>query len=206
MSESTSIPEIYRSSTCEQLVKENGVYRWGRLIVQNGLTEQMLVYAYLRFQQDKLLPIIFYEGIPEVEEFLRIYTDPASCTLGCFEVVESTETANLAGLCFINDRVKMGPNHARINVGEAFFRGHGVDVPVRFGQMCLEWIWDNIAVDAVGGVTPAPNRAALLFSRKLGFTVVGPLPGGTVWNGELCDVYLSSMTKQMWQQLRPWKE
>lgn len=183
-------------------------YHWGEQVVSRCANDELLAFAYMRFKQEGLLPILFYEKDYTLIEFVQKYMEPATSTLACMIFPGGkADEPKLAGIGWINDLTRMGLNHARANCGMAFFRGFSEpDILVRFAQIMIEWAFDILAIDALHGVTPAPNRAAVLFSRKCGFQQVGPLEAGTVWQGKLCDVYLSSMSKERWKMMRPWSK
>lgn len=48
---------------------------------------------------------------------------------------------------------------------------------VEAGQTALQWLRDHDIVDSLYGCTPKIHRAALMFIKRLGFSVVGELPG-----------------------------
>lgn len=181
-------------------------YQCGSLVLENGISDQMLAHLYDRFDREKLLPRLFYEQMVGIYDAIGLYRRPETNAMGCYRENPETLKWEPAGILWNNGITLMGPRHSRANSGMAFFRKTPAESVLRFGQMGLEWAFDRLRVDAVTGVTPAKNRAAVAFARHLGLTVVGPLPGGTVWDGELCDVYMSAITKDQWAAISPWKE
>lgn len=188
------------------LEKKPDGYHWGEQVVSRCCNDELLAYTYMRFKNEKLLDILFYEREYSLLEFVKKYMEDSTSTLACMIWPNGkSEDAQLAGIGWINEFTKLGLNHARANCGMAFFRGFSEpDILVRFAQIMIEWAFDILAIDALHGVTPAPNRAAVMFSRKCGFQVVGPLEAGTTWRGKLCPIYLSGMAKTRWKLIRPW--
>jgi len=183
------------------LDKTDNCYKCGDLVIARCQDDEVLAYAYSRFKREGLLDLLFYENHYTMYQFISKYLEDKTSTLACF-TMDSTGTLNLSGIGWINDVTKMG-DFARANSGMAFFRKQGN--LVLFAQMMIEWALDHLNIEAMHGVTPAKNRAAVLFSRKCGFQIVGPLDAGTVWDGEICPVYLSAMTQERWNQIRPWR-
>ncbi len=197
--------QIVSPTSRSGLEKCAGYYRDGDQIVEHGMSDSLLAAAYLRFQRDELLPVLFYENPMTLLEFLGFYLKPQTYTLGCYRVPAGGGTLELCGMLWINDRIQMGKKHARANVGMGFFRGSGgITSLVNFANIGIEWAFDNLKIDSLFGITPAKNRAAVIFGQKLGFEQFGPIPNGTVWNDELCDTYLSSMPIATWNEIRPW--
>lgn len=180
-------------------------YKCGDQFVSRCQSDELLAYAYTRFKKEGLLDLLFYENNFTLLQFVMKYMENNTSTLACFQQVG--DTINLCGFGWINEHTKLGPDHARANCGMAFFRGYASpEFLVRFAHMMIEWAFDHLCIDALHGVTPAKNRAAIMFSRKCGFQVVGPLESATVWQGELCDVFMSAMSANRWMATRPWKD
>ncbi len=197
-------------ATLEKDVDLGGVkvYRWGRLIISPGLTDKMLCQLYLAWEAEGTLPVIFHQkgGVPSLLDFMLEYLDPKQATLGCWRQNEAG-TWELVGCMWVNHFFEIGAGFRRADVGMGFLREHTVGAQaVRFAQLGIEWSFDHLDVEVLGGMTPANNRAAVIFSRKLGFDVCGPIPAAVSWKGELAEGYLSTMTKQRWAEVRPWKE
>lgn len=192
----------------ETLEKLASGYRWGDHVIQRCQSDELLAYAYSRFKRDNLLDVLYYENPITMLQFVMKYLEPDTNALACFRMNNQGDLS-LTGLGWLNEYTKMGPDHARASCGMGFFRRVKGEAPldlVRFGQMMAEWAFDHLCIDNLCGATPAKNPAAVRFSKKVGFHVIGPFLGGTVWQGELCDVYLSSMPKDRWEKIRPWKE
>lgn len=190
------------------LEKKAEGYRCGSQWIARCQNDELLAYAYHRFKEDELLPILFYENHQSMLHFVYQYMQDNVSTLAAW-YDDGSGTPKLCGMGWINEFIKMGPDHLRCNSGMGFFRRQKDDPAldlVMYGQMMIEWAFDHLNIDAMHGVTPAKNRAALAFSRKCGFNLSGPIEAGTVWKGELCDVYMSSVTKKRWRSIRPWKE
>ena len=173
--------------------------------MERGLSDELLACSYLRFKAENILPLLFHECPLTLTQYLEVFSRPETNTLGAFIVPENGGSLELAGLMWFSGTCKMGQNHTRADVGESFFRGFSQpETLVRFAQLGIQWAFEKLGISTITGATPAPNRAGVLFARKLDFQVVGPLEGRAVWAGDLCSVYLSSMTKTRWSKISPW--
>jgi RimJ/RimL family protein N-acetyltransferase len=185
---------------------EEGVlaYKWDDLVVTWGLPDRLLALMYERFAREGILELVYHEGPKSLMGFLKDSLDPKTYTLGAFVLEDGRP--EIAGLGWLNHFTPVG-QFLRADVGHAFFREHWKgNRAKRLASMMLEWFWDNVQVDAVGGITPAENRAAVIFAAKLGFHLAGPFPAGCDWHGRLAPAYLSTLTREMWAAKRPWKE
>ena len=179
--------------------KQDGVYRCGNLIVAPDPPEAILAEAYLRFAREDLLGQIFYEGVPTLSWFLREFQKPDTHALGCFRRVG--DTAQLCGMGWVNKITYGADGFKRAEVGIAFFRDTTLR-SVKFGGMMVDWIFDNCNLDMIYGMTPQPNEPAWKYAQSLGMTLAGPVPNFTSWKGELCGVWISSLSRQGWQKMR----
>lgn len=193
--------------TYDILEKPATHYECGNLVMARCQDDEVLAYAYSRFKREGILDILFYEQNYSLIQFVQKYLEENTATLACFSK-DPLGNLNLVGIGWINEFFKMR-DFLRCNAGMGFFRRKDGEQPqnlVMLGQMMVEWAFDHLNIDAMHGVTPAGNRAAVAWSKKVGFLVSGPVEGGTVWKGELADVWMSSMTKARWAEKRPWKE
>jgi hypothetical protein len=175
------------------------VYRQGDMIVAPKVSDDLLAYAYLRMQNEGILPLVFYEEVPSISWFLEKYQEAGTCVLGCYRQLE--DRRDLEGLSWINSVTTMGGGRYRkAEVGQAFFRK--VHDPAGYAKIVIDWAFDNLKLDALFGTTPEPNKAAVQFARKLGFHMIGPLDCYATWQGELCGCWISVMTLGRWAEMQ----
>ena len=179
---------------------ENQVMTWDDLVVAAKPSEQMLAFAYLRFEREGILPMLFYEGVPKLSWFMAQYSDILS--LGCY-LKDPDGNTNLAGLGWVNAMTMMGSKHKKAEVGMGFFRGAHPGKVHRFGMMMIEWAFSIGGLSALHGATPVKNIGAVRYMRSLGFEHFGPVEGYCSWQGELSACEISAMTKERWDHLRP---
>lgn len=189
-----------------ELEKNQGHYRCGDQAVQRGLNDDALDFAFNRFRTEGLLPWIFPDREIGIYEFLTLFRNPATNTLGAFQENQETLKWDLCGMLWVVDNAKMD-SFKRIGVGHGFFRGFTDPAfLVRFAHLGLEWVFSELGVDMVYGITPQSNRAATLFSRKVGFSVSDPIPGMASWMGSMAPGVVSSMTRLGWENsVNPWR-
>lgn len=123
------------------------------------------------------------------KQFLDFHTDPDSHTLACFERIDGK--AYLRGLGWLN-KIQKVVDTTRAEVGFGFWDG-GVFQKLQFGRLMLDWMFHEAHMDVLWGTTPAENRPALAYAKRLGFSLHGPLPDFTIWRGKPCDAWVSSL-------------
>jgi len=179
--------------------REDAFGLWdGQLVVTEKVSDEVLATAYMRFKQEGLLEYIFYEHVPTLTWFMNWFTWPTVDVLACLKK-EEDGSMKLAGLTWLNSRIKIG-SWTKAEVGHAYFREfqNGRDT-IRWSRLSISYVFNFLAVDALFGVTPEPNKSAVRASRKIGFEVTGPVfYGYTTWKGDPCRVYISSVDKATW--------
>ena len=176
------------------------IYQMGDLMVAPSLSDSMLGYAYLRFEAEKLLPLIFHDGVPTLTWFLRRFQEAPELgpvervrTLGCY-VGDA-----LWGLGWTNAIAQIGQTPWRKGeVGMACFRKLHPEKALTFGQMMLTWAFRELDLGVIYETTPVPNVSAVRFLKRLGFDFCGQLPRYSSWDGRLCDSWISAMTRDRW--------
>lgn len=197
-------PAKTSSTECQPLEKSQTAWRCGDHAISIGVKDEDLARLFWIFRDQGILDLMFYQQAESLKAFLDLFLKPQTNTLGCFWKNPETDCWQLEGLCFIRDVLVLGGRFQRSDVGEGFVRG--AHNPLLYGQLCLEYAFAELGMDAVMGITPFDNRAARIFPLKVGMTVVGPVHGGCIWKGNLADVMVSSITKEQWKTKRPWGE
>lgn len=177
------------------------VYKSGNLVVVPYPNERTLALLYLRFQDEGLLADIFHEWEPTLVWLLTKSAQKENTTLvlgaevgGRFEP---------AGLAWINELNSMNKALKRADVGAGFFRefhSRLFDVCVPLIRMATEWAFAELKLDTIGGVTPVPNQGMAGVLKRVGYQLHGPIERYTVFRGEPCDAWISSLTKERWSQ------
>ena len=173
------------------------------LKVQTDVGEELLAVAYLRMQQEGLLSMFFWEKAPTLRAFLDWCAKPESVVVGVFletiaPTLDEPPKVELCGLgCIHSIRSMGGKRHG--DTSEVFFREfQSIGITGDAGQALLEFAFTKCNMDAIYGVTPSKNLAAVRFMRWMGFTAFGPIPELCCWNGENCDGWISVLTRSAW--------
>ncbi len=64
------------------------------------------------------------------------------------------------------------------------------------GNICLSQWFNVLDFSLIYGITPAPNRAARRFCRRLGFEYSARIPGFVSFRGETVDAMVATLTKE----------
>lgn len=174
-----------------------------QLFIKTGLTEELLAAAYLLLQRDGLLDTVWYNGAPGLSDFLRWHRDKDKLYLGAF--VRPTLDAgdselHLAGLGWLWS-IQGPPGGRKAEVGFAYLKEHhGTRIPEELTRQMIQYCFDDLEMDALYGTTPEPNKLAIRFSKRLGFSQVGPLPAYCTWHGQPCGAIISYMSRAQWEQ------
>lgn len=189
--------------TVEQLPGVRGAERINRLglelFISTEIGEDLLAAAYLMMKHDGLLETVFYESVPPLWLFLSWATNPNSKFIGCFvRPTLDVDAVEMAGLGWL---WQMGgvPGAMKAETGMVFLKKwQHSGIPVELAEKMLDCSFGPLGRDVLYGVTPVRNRAALLFSRKLGFKQTEPLPKYGSWHGEPTDIVMSYLEKGTW--------
>jgi len=182
-----------------RLVKEELAYRCGDLLVTPCRDASMLAVAYLRWAQDGTLPILFYEGVPDLRWWLDWTDNPKNNFLACMRTYADGRDPEFIGMGWINTVTQIGRDHRKAEVGFAFFDGYSPLAKVRFGQMMLEWAFERVNVNVCYGTTPLPNALAIRYAQLIGMKIEAQIPNFTTWKNNLCSVAISMAERDAWR-------
>lgn len=183
----------------------NKVYRCGDLVVAPNPPEKTLGHAYMRFDVDGLLPVIHYEAGPDgpgLLWFLENYTKVTTLA----GMVHTKGREEVSGLGWVSAMgLYANGEYRKAEVGVGYFRATPPSHTFLLTQMMLEWIFTELDLDLVLALSPAPNRAAIRFIRRLGFELFGPIPDSVGWMGKPAASYQAALTRKRWHEMEVFK-
>lgn len=144
------------------------------------LTHADLLDIHAAMARDELLPVVFYDGsCQQPGEFVRFVRSG----IIFFAVYDDDE--QLMAIWWLTD---FSGRAARINfcVMRPYF-GQAFDI----GKAVCHYVLDSQYLDAVYGITPECNRAAIRFVKRLGFRQLATLPYAIDYNGRICSGVLT---------------
>jgi RimJ/RimL family protein N-acetyltransferase len=183
-------------------INKNGlVYSVGSVTLCPYPSEKILAQSYFQFEQDDTLDVIFHERVPPLSEFLQEFSNPSRTVLTFGEA--DGDVINLCGLGWINQVKNMFGKLRWAETGAGVFKKYwGRNRTKVFVSMAVEYAFCELKLDAIHGVTPAPNRSMLRLLKELGFDLAGPIPLMTLWRGDVpCSAYISTMEAERWRDL-----
>ena len=68
----------------------------------------------------------------------------------------------------------------------------------RAGVQAITWMFENTLCQKIFGFTPADNKKAVLFTRKVGFRAEGVCTRSRMYRGMLHDQIISGLSKAEW--------
>lgn len=184
--------------------QENQLGLWdGDLCITDRVSDEMLAMAYMQFKMEGLLGDIYHESVPSLSWFVEHFTKARGV-----EVLSITKRIRdgsmvTCGLGWLNSRTNVGGAFTKMEVGYAFFeKHHALRTTIPATRLAIEFAFRFLGIESMFGTTPEHNRGALAVARRVGFTLHGPIPHFSVWKGKPCAVWISSMNKNQWEQLK----
>lgn len=153
--------------------------------------------------EEGTLDVVFHHSIPSLRDFLVEYMSVGRrIVCGCFREREG-QSLELCGLGWAFGTTQMG-KFFKCELGEVFFRCQSRKTDnLTFGKMMLEMFFTHNKIDVAFGVTPEPNRLAVRYAQKLGFSLHGPVPNYVTWKGRLVPGWISQMSREEWFERNP---
>lgn len=159
-----------------------------------GPIESALTLMWTRLHQDDLFRTVFHERDDfTFSEFIQFFSRPNVLVQLCAEVTPDGDIVDIAGMGWLSEFEQL-PSLRRATGSFVWLRKYWKEhYPERFGKMLLEYYFRTLGVELLVGMTPGPNRAARLFSRRLKLKYCSVLPGYTSYNGRTCDAHIAIM-------------
>jgi RimJ/RimL family protein N-acetyltransferase len=176
-----------------------------RLTVVPNPGDEILAKSYILMQQKTLrhgdgsemsvLETVFYRNLPTLTGFLQWWQDDSKTAFSCLEVLDKTDV-RIRGIGLINGIEQMAGGRSKAEIGFAFWDCN-VFTALQFGRAMIDRTFSMFPIDVLFGTTPTPNIRALTYARRLGFSL-HLLPQYVTWRGDLCDVYVSKLSREDW--------
>jgi hypothetical protein len=161
-----------------------------------GLDFLTLAYAYWRWRDEGLFPIIFHDHTNlSLNQYLDWVYQPTVEAAGCFVDGE------LIGIGWIL-QAKQVAGKVVAEVGAGFFRGTPLSQWHRSLDMMLEYAFVNRGVEMAYGLSPATNRAAHVLAGRCGIPNTGCLPMFGEYLGQAVDMVIYAIGRQDWESKR----
>jgi RimJ/RimL family protein N-acetyltransferase len=166
------------------------------------LQEDALIHLYKRLKEEGLWDIVFHESHDlSMLEFMNYFSKP-TCLLQILCIVKDGVIVDFAGMAWVSEISTCAGAMTRALGSFLFFKLYQKPMYTdQFAEIILGYWFEKLGLDVIVGVTPEPNRAALVYVKRAGFTEVGRIPGYTTFNGEAVSAVITAMTKQQYKAL-----
>lgn len=166
-----------------------------------NIKEDALIALYKRLKAEGLWDIVFHEdaGI-SLLSFMNFFSN-GTALLQLLVLTNEQGEIIPVGMSWVGDISNCSGIMTRGVGSFLFFKEYQKPMYTdRFSEMILEYWFEVLNLDVILGVTPEPNRPALIYVKRAGFKEVGKLPSYTTFKGVVVDGIITAMTKQEYRQ------
>tara|TARA_R110000868_G_scaffold72223_4_gene210795 strand:- start:16684 stop:17277 length:594 start_codon:yes stop_codon:yes gene_type:complete len=176
------------------------VLQYRDMIVTSAVAEELLAEAYFRMKADGNLPIVYYDRVPTLLEFLNVHTgqNAERIVLGCFRE-ETGKPLEFCGFGWSMNPMVVGDKR-KADCGFCFFKGPRRVDTVAFGRMMLGCFFQVFSIDALFGMTPEDNKLAVRYIKRVGMSLHGPVPEFASWDGKPTGAWISHISKEQFAE------
>jgi|SRR5579872_1743823 len=174
-----------------------------QLFLRNSVEDDVLAEFYLRMKDERLLHWLYYQTVPTLGEFLSSHrrTDLVYLAGYASKILDCSEP-ELCGMCWA-ESIQRLPGLSKAQVGMAYFREYQRDdTALELARMSVDFAFDTVRLDVLLGTTPVKNRAACIFTERVGFQRIGIAPDYVSFWGERSAAVLSVLTKDHWGKIQ----
>jgi RimJ/RimL family protein N-acetyltransferase len=192
----------------EEAVKEYQFQRGNLLLmpydprVPGLFNEEALIAIYKRLKAEDLWDIVFHEdaGVTLLK-FMNFFCE-GRALLQILAITDAKGYIEPIGVSWVGDITTCAGILTRGIGSFLFFKEYQKPMYTdQFSEMILDYWFNALKLDIIVGVTPEPNRAALIYVKRAGFKECGRIPKYTTFKGEAVTGIITSMTKEDYSQL-----
>ena len=167
---------------------------------RGALKEDALLQLYHRLHEEELYPIVFHEN-PEMTalEFMNFFNMPRTllAVLGIME-----PKPEFAGMAWLSEVTNCQDVITRATGSFVYFKKFQTPkITTALGKRVLDFWFNHLKINTLVGVTPASNRVALAYIKRLGFKQCGMVPSFTTLFGSVTDAVVTVMTQSDWSKM-----
>lgn len=167
-------------------------------------SDNILASAFNLLKRDGLLPVLFFEEEPTLEDFIGWLKSPTVryCVAFVGPILDD-QRYHIAGIGVawdISVQKESGLKYGE--VGMAILRRFQVDgLSEPLIRKMISFAFDVVGLDIIGGCTPVTNRPALRMVDKCGFRRSHVIEKYRLVNGRSTDCLISFLTKDDWAEV-----
>jgi hypothetical protein len=191
-----------------EAVKKEFEFKRGNLMllpydprVAGPVQEEALIDLYKRLKAEDLWDVVFHEdsGVTMLK-FMNFFSQ-GQALLQVLALTDAKGTIIPVGVSWLSDITTCAGILTRGVGSFLFFKDYQKPMYTdQFSEMILEYWFECLGLDVILGVTPEPNRAALIYVKRAGLKEVGRLPNYTTFKGQVVTGIVTSLTKQEFRQ------
>lgn len=186
------------------LVKTLGTRTPAETEATQDFSDEDLADLYRRFKEDGSLESIFWMGVPSLTEFLQRF-HPRNAALLRIRERHSRQWVNI-GLGWINGarNTKADGSMKTIEVGLGVCcKFRSLDTTLSLGHKVLDIAFGiDPSIVAAIGLTPDPNKRAVVYARLLGMDIVGTIRDYASWYGKRCGAVISHISRERFYEMQ----
>ena len=189
-------------------IKQEYKYQKGNLLLvpysveAKNLPEDVLLQLYNKLKSEDLWDIVFHEATDfTLLKFMNFFSGGGGL-LQILVVTDGKGFYDSAGMAWIGDLALCAGKLTRGTGSFVFFKDYQRPAYTdTFCDIILDFWYNNLGLDIILGVTPEPNRPALLYIKRSGFKELARIPNYTTYAGEVVAGVVTSMTKAEYKAL-----
>lgn len=162
----------------------------------SGVGETWLMHAFRKLKEQGLYELVFHENpTMSLSQYVNFFSRPNVAVQFCLKTNEQGEALDVAGMTWLSE-IEQLPTHRRATGSFLFFREYwDRKWTIGFASIMFAWWFEELKIDVLVGMTPAANRRAIAYCKRLGMKYQNQLPGYTSFGGKPCDACIAVMTK-----------
>lgn len=184
-------------STQEQAICKPAVFPY--FAEKESFPPDILALIYRRLKEQDLLADLVHEKAISEEEFVA-FVDRETIP---YIFMDLSGKGECVGLAWITESCETECGQKRGVGSFVFFREfHDTQLTKTFGIMFLSHIYNILGYSQVMGLTPASNKPAIRYCKRVGFQYLSEaIPGYTCHRGEISDALVCYQTRDHFNQM-----
>jgi hypothetical protein len=183
----------------KQFNPRRGAYLMIPYLKEDGASAQLgLITLYERLIKEGLWEVVFHEN-PHMTplEFLNFMSAPRTF-LQILTMAEGDTVVDACGMAWLSDVQYCDGGILTKGIGSfVFFQEYQKPAFTDpFRDIVFDYWFNVLGLKTLVGLTPSTNRAASLFSKRMGLREIARIPEYTTFMGQVCDGIVSWLSRE----------
>jgi len=162
-------------------------------------TPDVLVQVFNRLKTEGLYPIVFHDNPNQnLLEFMNFFSHPMTA-LSAIMIIDNDQIQDIAAIGWLSGLESYADKRQRALASFCVFKDYQhPNLTSQMARLQFRYWFEHLRMDILIGMTPANNRLAVQFTKRIGFRELCRIPNYSAYLGKVSDTVVTMMDREQY--------